>query len=226
MQGNYEPPVLTIDGVVFQLNNNELKVLLIKRRNDPFKDHWALPGGYNPEGETTTEALKRILKIKAGINVEDAGLLEQLYTFDAVARDPRGHSVSVVYMALGRKLVPNLSKNTESPTFFPVTQLPELPYDHNEIIKYARERLHSKISYTTAVSAMLPKHFTLTQLQNAYQAILGRQLDKRNFRKKFLALGTLESTNQYHREGAHRPALLYKFKSSQLESLSKDFDWY
>jgi 8-oxo-dGTP diphosphatase len=221
----YVPPILTIDGVIFQLIDNKLSVLLIKRSREPFMGEWALPGGYNPQGETTTEALKRIIKAKAGVNTDDLGLIEQLYTFDAVARDPRGHAVSVVYMGLGRNIEPEKSKTTEEPAFFPITELPKVAYDHTEIIKYAHERLKAKIGYTSAVYALLPRHFTLTQLQSAYEAVLCHEVDKRNFRKKFLSLDVLEDTKETIREGAHRPAALYRFKSSGLQNLSRDFDW-
>jgi 8-oxo-dGTP diphosphatase len=225
MNNVYVPPILTIDGVVFQLIDNDLCVLLIKRRNEPFKGEWALPGGYNPRGETTTQALARILISKTGINTKELGLVEQLYTFDAVARDPRGHSVSVVYMGLGKDIEPKPSNTTENPVFFPVVNLPKVAYDHKEIIKYARERLKSKLGYTNAVFALLPRHFTLTQLQSAYQAVLCRKLDKRNFRKKILDLNVLEDTKETLREGAHRPAQLYRFKQIGLKNLSRDFDW-
>jgi 8-oxo-dGTP diphosphatase len=225
MNSVYRPPILTIDGVVFQIINGALSVLLIKRRNDPFNGRYALPGGYNPEGETTTDALSRILKTKAGVDAKNMGLVEQLYTFDAIGRDPRGHAVSLVYMALSINVVPVIGKNTEEPEFFSLKELPELAYDHTEIIKYAHDRLKSKIGYTNAVFALLPPHFTLSQLQSAYETILGHSLDKRNFRKKFLALNALEATKETVRDGAHRPAQLYRFKEPGLKSLSRDFDW-
>jgi 8-oxo-dGTP diphosphatase len=187
MNNVYVPPILTIDGVVFQLIDNDLCVLLIKRRNEPFKGEWALPGGYNPRGETTTQALARILISKTGINTKELGLVEQLYTFDAVARDPRGHSVSVVYMGLGKDIESKPSNTTENPAFFTVVNLPKVAYDHKEIIKYAHERLKSKLGYTNAVFALLPRHFTLTQLQSAYQAVLCRKIQKRLCAKEHTA---------------------------------------
>jgi 8-oxo-dGTP diphosphatase len=223
-QGAYKPPTLTVDSVIFQLSDNQLHVLLIERTQEPFKGKWALPGGYNAAGETTQTAMERILKTKAGIDVKTLGLIEQLYTFDTVARDPRGHAVSVTYMGLGKDLEPTISKTTQNPEFFLVKELPKLAYDHENIIRYAHDRLNSKITYTNAVFALLPKHFTLTQLQTAYEAIFGRQLDKRNFRKKFLAFDIIESINEYHQQGAHRPALLYKFKQQSLQSLQRSFD--
>jgi len=224
MNSVYEPPILTVDCVVFQLIDNELTVLVIKRATDPFKDQWALPGGYNAVGETTSEALNRIIKTKAGLNVNSLSLVEQLYTFDTVARDPRGHAVSVTYMGLGKNISLLNSKTTQTPEFFPVNKLPKLAYDHEAIIKYAYDRLSSKITYTNAIFALLPESFTLSQLQSAYEAIFGRELDKRNFRKKFLSLDLIQPTNKQLKEGAHRPAQLYRFKQQELEILSRSFD--
>lgn len=220
----YIPPILTVDTVIFQLIDDELFVLLIKRTAEPFQGKWALPGGYNAAGETTHDAMERVLKIKAGIEIQDIKLIEQLYTFDTVARDPRGHAVSVTYMGMGKDLVPEGSKTTQTPQFFPVNNLPELAYDHENIIHYAHERLQSKITYTNAVFALLDPLFTLSQLQTAYEAILCRPLDKRNFRKKFLSLGLIRATNEYFKSGAHRPARLYTFNSQKLEALSRSFD--
>lgn len=220
----YQAPILTVDSVVFQIINGELCVLLIRRTNEPFKGDLALPGGYDAAGETTTECMARILQQKAGLQPKDIRLIEQLYTFDTVARDPRGHAVSVTYMGLGKDMVPEASDSTQSPEFYPVDNLPKLAYDHEAIILYARERLGAKITYTNAVFALLDKVFTLTQLQTAYEAIFGRELDKRNFRKKFLALGLIHETSEMLREGAHRPARLYAFNAQELESLSRSFD--
>ncbi len=220
----YVPPTLTIDGVLFQIIDGELCVLLIKRRAAPFKGERALPGGYNPQGETTTQALSRILKAKAGVETQRLGLVEQLYTVDNVGRDPRGHAVSIVYTGLGYGVVPIAGKTTEDPEFFPVKRLPKLAFDHQAIVGHAIERLASKITYTNIVYALLPVEFTQSQLQQAYEVILDRPLDKRNFRKKFLALEIIESTGQFLKEGAHRPAQLFRFKKHELELLARDFD--
>ena len=220
----YVPPTLVVDSIIFQIIDKQLSVLLIRRTVEPFKNMHALPGGYNPAGETTTEAMQRIVKAKGGIDTKKLGYTEQLYTFDTVARDPRGHAVSVTYMGLCRDLTPEGSKTTEDPEFFPVSNLPELAYDHDKIIAYAHERLQNKITYTNAVYALLPPLFTLSQLQAAYEAIFCRELDKRNFRKKFLSLDLIEATDELYKEGAHRPARLYKFKQQRLETLMRDFD--
>lgn len=220
----YIPPIVTVDGVIFQIINNRLSVLLIQRTNQPFKGQFALPGGYNGAGQTTRECLTSVLAKKAGITSKQLKLVEQLYTFDTVARDPRGHAVSITYMALGKDIVPTASDTTQQPEFYPVDDLPELAYDHADIIKYARERLGAKITYTNAVFALLDPLFTLTQLQSTYEAIFGRELDKRNFRKKFLSLDLIRETDEYLRDGAHRPARLFAFKQQDLEVLSRSFD--
>lgn len=219
----YIAPTLTVDAVIFQITNGVLEVLLIKRPNDPFRGEWALPGGYNAEGETTTTALRRIVTQKTGVDVEsDLRYIEQLYTFDTVDRDPRGHAVSVTYMGCGRDIA--LRDAGSHVAFLDVDNLPDLAYDHASIICYARDRLIAKLTYTNAVSAFLEKQFTLTQLQSAYEIIFGREFDKRNFRKKFLGLGLIHETTELWRDGAHRPAKLYEFNSHNLESLSRSFD--
>ncbi len=221
--GEYIPPTLTVDAVIFQISEVGLEVLLIERANEPFKGVCALPGGYNAQGETTTHALQRIVKEKAGVDTDnDLSYVEQLYTFDTVDRDPRGHAVSVTYMGCGRDITP--SGGNSNATFAPVNSLPELAYDHAAIIRYAHERLIAKLGYTNAVAAFLPKAFTLSQLQSAYEAIFGRELDKRNFRKKFLSLELIHETGDTWRDGAHRPAKLYEFNSQTLETLSRSFD--
>lgn len=220
----YQPPILTVDSVVFQIQDNALSVLLIRRAHEPFKGSYALPGGYNAAGETTSNALSRILAAKAGVETTSLKLIEQLYTFDTIARDPRGHAVSVTYMGLGTNITPQVNATSQEPQFFPVTQLPELAYDHENIIRYAHERLQSKVTYTNAVYALLDPLFTLSQLQTAYEAILCRPLDKRNFRKKFLSLSLIQETDTFFQDGAHRPARLYRFNQQSLESLSRSFD--
>jgi 8-oxo-dGTP diphosphatase len=224
MNNSYKSPIVTVDSVIFQLVDNELKVLLIQRANEPFKDQWALPGGYNSAGETTREALSRVLREKAGVKINELQFIEQLYTFDTVARDPRGHAISVTYMGLGKNIKLFLSKTSQNPNFFNVNKLPKLAYDHDEIIRYAHERLGFKVTYTNAVSALLQDLFTMSQLQIAYEAILKRSLDKRNFRKKILSLDLIVSSDKYYQDGAHRPAQLYKFKQQDLQVLSRSFD--
>ncbi len=218
----YTPPTLTVDAVIFQVNNNTLEVLLLKRPNEPFKGEWALPGGYNAKGETTTDALERVVFQKTGVKIkDDLRYIEQLYTFDTINRDPRGHAVSVTYMGCGRNITYN--EDLEM-AFFDVNKIPKLAYDHANIIKYAKERLIAKMTYTNSAFAFLDQRFTLTQLQTVYEIVFGREFDKRNFRKKFLGLNLIHETNELWRDGAHRPAKLYEFNSNKLEILDRSFD--
>lgn len=224
MSKGYEAPALSVDMVLFQIIDTRLYVLLVNRAEAPFKGMWALPGGYNPKGETTQQATARVLRQKGGIDIKDLAVVEQVYAFDTVARDPRGHAVSVTYMGLGLGLVPLGGKDTHQPQFFPVDELPELAFDHENIIHFAKQRLIERIKETNIVYALLPNLFTMTLLQEAYEAVLGHELDKRNFRKKFLNLDLIIPTDEYHQSGAHRPARFYKFKSRKLVLLSRDFD--
>ena len=216
----YRPPTLAVDLVAFRVHAGVLEVLLMRRRNEPFAGEWALPGGYNAQGETTMEALSRVARTKVGVNIDaDLGFVEQLYTFDTTARDPRGHAVSVVYLGCGFGLE-DVTGGDNPHEFRPVDELPPLAFDHADIVHYARERLAAKMSYSTAVYGLLPSEFTLTQVQAAYEAVRGRQLDKRNFRKKFLSLSVVHETGGVWQEGAHRPAKLYAFNGRTLQ----DFD--
>ncbi|MDO4686703.1 MAG: NUDIX domain-containing protein [Corynebacterium sp.] len=219
---HYQPPTLTVDLVTFQLIEDQLEVLLLRRAAEPFLGEWALPGGYNNKGETTHDALARVAQEKVGLNIStELGFLEQLYTFDTVARDPRGHAVSVVYLGCGSD-IHCVGGNSEY-RFVPVAALPSLAFDHQEIIHYAHQRLKNKISYSNAIQGLLPSEFTLSQLQLAYQAVLGREIDKRNFRKKILSLGLIKETGNHWREGAHRPAKLYAFQHPTLEEFAAPF---
>ena len=221
--GPYTAPTLTVDLVLFRLQDSNLEVLLSKRANEPFKGDWALPGGYCAEGQTTLEALTAVTKRKVGIDIDtQLSYIEQLYTFDTVARDPRGHAVSVTYLACGRDI--ELKNAEQASEWHTVNQLPSLAYDHEKIIFYARERLAAKLSYTNAAMGLLDKKFTLSQLQTAYEAVLGREIDKRNFRKKFLSLNLIHETPDTWRDGAHRPAKLYAFNNQSLEVLPRSFD--
>lgn len=206
-------PVLTVDGVIFQIINDKLSILLIRRGFEPFKGSWALPGGYNPAGETTTQALDRVLGEKTGIRTSQLSFLSQLYAFDVVDRDPRGHAVAITYMGIAKNIEPDDSApNAQTPRFLPIDTLPSLGFDHHKIVLFAREQLTEKLLSSPIIGLFLPEEFTFSALQKAYETILGKTLDKRNFRKHIIAQDFLEETGKMAREGAHRPARLYKIK--------------
>lgn len=218
----YTPPAVTVDTVIFTIEDGELKVLLIKRSESPFKGAWALPGGFLLRNEPSERGALRILKEKAGVkNV----YVEQLYTFDGVGRDPRGHVLTVAYFALvpRDKIKFEGNGDLQTPAFYSVKKLPSLAFDHKEIVQYAVKRLQAKLEYTNVVFSLLPKYFTLNQLQSAYETILDKNLDKRNFQKKFLSLGLIRSTSKVLSGGPQRPARLYQFTTTKASELKKFF---
>jgi len=205
---------VAVDNVIFTIISGELHILLIQMKKKPYTNLWALPGGLIRTGEDIDKAAVRILKEETGVS--DV-YLEQLYTFGKASRDPFGRVISVSYFAL----MPNSEMKLRTlKRYFDVKwckfkDLPKLAYDHDEIAKYAKQRLEWKIEYTNVVWSLLPSHFSLTELQEVYEAILGDQLDKRNFRKKILALNLIESIGTKAMRGAHRPAALYRFKTKK-----------
>ncbi|HSX33593.1 MAG TPA: NUDIX domain-containing protein [Candidatus Saccharimonadales bacterium] len=219
----YEAPTLTVDAVVFQVIEERLYVLLVKRGREPFAGRRALPGVYVPRGETTRQAFDRALQAKAGIDSQKLDFVRQLHATDTVARDPRGHAVSITYLGLGRDLSPSASSSTENPQFFAVDNLPRLAFDHADIIAHARDYLKTEAAHTNLPFALLPPSFTLTQLQTAYELLLGQTLDKRNFRKKLTSLDLVKATDDFQKDGAHRPARLYRFTHPTLAATLQTF---
>lgn len=204
--------VAAVDIVVFKVEDNTLKALFIKAVSDSYIGLWALPGGMMMVDENIDEAVRRHLKNKTGLS-EDT-YYEQIYTFGEIDRDPRGRTVSIAHMALVENKDLKLSPSVE---WIDVKKIikEKLAFDHLDILKLAIERLKSKLEYTNIAKNILPKEFTLTELQNVYETILDKEIDKRNFRKKILALNILNNTEKKSSLGAHRPAELYEFKSKK-----------
>ncbi|MDP3728669.1 MAG: NUDIX domain-containing protein [bacterium] len=202
---------VTVDLIVFTITDNSLKVLLIKRGIEPFKNMWALPGGFVLEDESLEDAAKRELVEETG--VKDI-YLEQLYTFGEPGRDPRGRVITVAYFALINSQIQKIRASTDvsEAQWYSVNKIPKLAFDHKKILDYGLQRLRWKLEYTTVGFQLLPKTFTLSQLQNIYEIILHKQLDKRNFRKKLLSLDIVEESGEFTEGVSHRPAMLYKFK--------------
>jgi len=202
-------PRVAVDAVLFSIAEGALKALLVKIKKGPFAGRWAFPGGLVQVGESLDDAARRELYEKTG--VQDL-YLEQLYTFGDAQRDPTAHTVAVAYFAL----VPDPGRTLHSGDkyadigWFPVRKLPQLAYDHNAMAAYALQRLQAKLGYTNIVYSLLPREFTLAEIQEIYEVIVDRKLDRRNFRRKILALGLLKPLPKTRR-GAHRPATLYTF---------------
>ena len=208
-------PAVTVDVVIFSVRAHALQVLLVRRTEAPFRGRWSLPGGFGRPNESLDDAARRQLQEET--DVHDV-YLEQLYTFGAPRRDPRGRVISVAYFAL---VAADVNAQATGPgvevSWHPVTEPPELAFDHNEIVRYALQRLRYKLEYTSVGFELLPNEFTLTELQSAYEIVLGEQLDKRNFRRRIIEAGILNETSRYRAsEGQGRPARLYRYKKNAV----------
>jgi 8-oxo-dGTP diphosphatase len=213
-------PALTVDCVVFGLDAEGLKILLIRRGLEPFRNRWALPGGFVRIEESIDDAARRELREETGLeNV----FLEQLYTFGKLGRDPRERVVTVAHYALVNLANHRVhaASDANSAAWFDVRDLPKLPFDHEELVEKALGRLKGKVRYQPIGFELLRPKFTLSQLQGMYEIILERRLDKRNFRKKVLLLGILQETDDLEEDVAHRAARLYRFNRSRYDKLVK-----
>jgi 8-oxo-dGTP diphosphatase len=218
----YEFPraALTVDCVVFGMDDEDLKVLLIERGLPPFEGEWALPGGFVHVEETLDEAARRELAEETGLAKV---FLEQLYTFSKVDRDPRERVISVAYYALVNLIDHRVQAATDAreAAWFSVDDVPTLAFDHTEILEVALARLRGKLGYQPIGFELLPQKFTLSQLQHLYEVVLERKLDRRNFRKKVLATGLLIDTKQVQQDVAHRAARLYRFDERKYRQLAR-----
>jgi len=200
---------VTVDLVILTIQEQQLRVLLVKRGVRPFEGEHALPGGFVREDESLEEAAARELEEETGTkNI----FLEQLYSFGDPKRDPRGRVVTVAYYALispdRAQLAPG--SDAASAAWYPVAKVSKLAFDHQNILDVALNRLRGKLEYTTVGFELLPKKFTLSDLQQMYEVILNKSLDKRNFRRKVLAMGILRPLKEWQRTG-RKPARLYSF---------------
>ncbi|MDP3916815.1 MAG: NUDIX domain-containing protein [Nanoarchaeota archaeon] len=208
---DFEQPSVTTDLVIFTIKENSLKVLLVKRNVEPFKDKWALPGGFVRIDESLEDSAKRELFEETGVkNV----YLEQLYSFGNPKRDPRGRVITISYFALinSEKVKLKASTDVSEAKLFSVSKIPLLAFDHKEILEYAIKRLKWKFEYTTIAFSLLPKKFSLGELQKIYEIVFEKKIDKRNFRKKILSLGILKKES-IKKDAPHRPPQLYSLKN-------------
>ena len=212
-------PAVTVDCVVFRVDQETLEVLLIKRGGEPFKGAWALPGGFVDVDEDLVVAARRELLEETGLDVP---YLEQLYTFGVPGRDPRGHTVTVAYFALLAPGAPPIEAASDAAeaAWFAVRRLPSLAFDHEEVIACAIDRLQGKITYEPIGFELLSDKFTLSQLQRLYEIVLERPLDKRNFRKKILSMELLNDAGETQKDVPHRAARLYSFDLERYQRLA------
>jgi len=214
---------LTVDAVVFgyEAKTETISVLLVKRKYKPFKGKWALPGGFVLQEESLEDAVERELSEETGLQIN---YLEQLYTFGQPQRDPRSRVVSVAYFGLIKPSNFKIAAATDAAEvqWFKITELPELSFDHDEILKLAITRLKGKITYEPIGFQLLDNKFPFSDLEKLYTTLLGRTIDRRNFRKKILSLNILDELDEKISRGSGRPANLFKFNKERYFKLKKE----
>jgi 8-oxo-dGTP diphosphatase len=200
--------LVTVDIVLFTIRDRQLHLLLIRRLARPYENRYALPGGFVREEESLDAAATRELREETGV---ETVYLEQLYTFGEPKRDPRGRVITVAYYALAPDTqVLRAGTDASDAAWFPIADLPALAFDHRKIVEYAHQRIRNKLDYTNVGFELLPDKFTLTELQLVHEAILGENLDKRNFRRKIIQKGIVKPTKEWQRTG-RKPAQFYRF---------------
>jgi 8-oxo-dGTP diphosphatase len=212
---------VAVDGIVFGYAKQDgVSILLMKRKYPPFKDSWAIPGGFVLEAESLEEAVKREIQEETGIKVN---YLEQLYTFGEPQRDPRQRIIAVAYFALVKSTAyQELKATTDSAEakWFSINKLPTLAFDHKKIVQVAIERVRQKVKYEPIGFELLDKKFPFADLEKLYIALLGKEIDRRNFTKKILSFGILEDTGELTtNSGAGRPSKIYQFNQKRYKEL-------
>jgi len=212
--------LVAVDCIIFGYEGEKLQLLVIKRDIEPFQGSWVIPGGFLQENENLEEAARRILYSKTSVY---NAYLEQLFTFGEVNRDPRGRVISVAYFSLIKstdyKLIAGITSNDIK--WVDVKETPELGFDHKIIVNLALERLKGKFSYQPLGFNLLEDEFTLTELQQLYETVLNRNLDKRNFRKRILDTAILKETGKKRAGVKNRQPLLYTFDLNKYKELTK-----
>jgi 8-oxo-dGTP diphosphatase len=218
---------VSVDAVVFGYDQEQdISILLIKRKFEPFQKFWALPGGLVKDDESLEDAVRRELKEEAGI---DVNYLEQLYSFGKPDRDPRNRVISVAYFGLVRPADYQLSAETDAEDvgWFNIKKLPRLAFDHKAILDTAIKRLRGKLAYEPIGFELLDKKFPFSDLEKLYQILLDRELDRRNFKKKIMSYGFLEELDEIVQKKSGRPARLFQFnkkKYFELKEKGYNFD--
>jgi 8-oxo-dGTP diphosphatase len=208
---------LTVDAIIFGyvIEEKDLQILLIKRKYEPFKDMWALAGGYVKEDETLEEAVLRETAEETGLTEEP--YLEQLYSYGDLNRDPRGRTVSIAYYGLINTKELNASTDALEAKWFSINELPKIAFDHDKMISDALTRLRNKITYQPIGFELLGEKFTIPQLHSLYQTILGKEFDRRNFIRKFKKFNILEDLDEKEKGVPNKPAKLFKFNKKKYQ---------
>jgi 8-oxo-dGTP diphosphatase len=216
----YPHPAVTVDCAIFGLDEGEIKVLLIERNLEPFKGRWALPGGFVKLDEDIDAAARRELEEETGVKKV---FLEQVSAFGSPGRDPRERVITIAYYAIVNLHDHKVRADTDAreAAWFPADRPPSLAFDHRGILRASLAKLRDKTRREPIFTEFLPRKFTLTQLQLFYESVLGKELDKRNFRKNVLSYGVIEDLDEFERGAAHRAARLFRFDSKAWARLKK-----
>jgi len=211
----YKNQGIHVDAAIFSVSGGKMKILLVKRANEPEIGKWMLPGGGVYNDESIDAAMRRELREKVGI---ENLYLEQVYAFGDPKRDPRRRMVSVAYLALTDRdkiTVWEKSAKIQGSRWLGLDEVPKLLFDHNDILDKCFARLRQRVIFSNIAANILPKEFTFPELHGLYEAVLGRKLDRRNFRKKILASGLVAKTGKRADTG-RRPADLYRFRHQEM----------
>lgn len=212
--------LVAADCIIFGFDGKEMKVLLIRRSFEPEAGRWSLMGGFVNASESVNEAASRILLRLTGLtNI----YMEQIHCFGGVGRDPADRVVSVAYFALINIADYSRQLNFEhEPRWFSLNEIPKLIFDHAEMVQLARQRLQQKVANHPIGFALLPRRFTLPQLQNLYEAIYESNMDRRNFSRKILSLGILKKLYEKEKTTSKKGAYLYVFDRKKYEKLDHE----
>lgn len=224
MQNKSSDIKVAVDAIVFGYSKQDgVSVLLIQRKYEPYKNSWAIPGGFVLEDESLEEAVKRELMEETGISVN---YLEQLYTFGEPKRDPRQRIIAVAYFGLvkaSQYQELKASTDAENAKWFSIKKLPALAFDHKQILQVAIERLRAKVRYQPVGFELLDKKFPFSDLEKLYTALLDKEINRRNFSKKILSFDFLEETGELSKpEGKGRPSKMYQFNQKRYKELLRE----
>lgn len=214
----YPHPAVTADCVIFGFDGVGIKVLLIQRGGEPYKDKWAFPGGFMNIDETIEECAKRELEEETGLK---ASSVEQFYTFTDVNRDPRERVITVAHYALVRLEEVKGGDDARSAQWFVMNEIPSLAFDHDRILRMALNRLKERICFEPIGFELLPEIFTMSALQNLYESILEMKFDRRNFYNKMLKLGILSEAEARPKDASRRTPIKYRFNAKKYAELKQ-----
>ena len=214
----YPHPAVTTDCVIFGFDGQQLKVLLIKRGIDPYQGHWAFPGGFLRMDETAEQGALRELKEETGL---ENAFVEQLGAFSEVKRDPRERVITIAFFALVNIQDVKGGDDAAEADWFRIDDMPMLAFDHDHILRVAQKLLREKIHFEPIGFELLPKVFTMPQLQTLYEAILDVKFDRRNFARKFLTLGLLDMADPDQERNGTRTPVLYRFNADKYQEMKQ-----